>query len=148
MYNFLHPTPFFNLWQDYLQLIQLLISNYLKYSKCIKIKILALLYSLHIIFTLLLKMEAQLFPQTWLLLSRWQSPTHLPPPTLLFPEGECPGLAGHQKDLSTKGAFVSVRWWMFLQSRHWGCVPAFALVWLPAFQVRRECRLGWLQDSF
>lgn len=65
MYNFLHPTPlFFNLWQDYLQLIQLLISNYLKYSKCIKIKILALLYSLHIIFTLLLKMEAQLFPQT------------------------------------------------------------------------------------
>lgn len=36
MYNFLQITLF---WQDYLQLFN--IENYLKYSKCIKIKILA-----------------------------------------------------------------------------------------------------------
>lgn len=50
MYNFLQLTLY--LWQDYLQLIQLFNSeNYLKYSKCIKIKILAFWY-IFIIFIL------------------------------------------------------------------------------------------------
>lgn len=32
-----------------------------------------------------------------------------PYPPHFFPEGERPGLAGHQKDTSTKSAFLSVR---------------------------------------